>query len=316
MVRSTSTLLAIVASLGFQQFASAIPISGLDRGVIAYGLTTRDIEAQKPEAPSEVLSRRGDAASPETRGEELLEMHQKAIKTNIADSTTSPDKKDATGFDASDPLKRPLVFPETMYGGVHSITKIALPDWRVIAAEWEAVRDLSKDDMGGFEPSGRARRVKLQQSHDRNIVEGVYAEDGDFIALSTADPSRADKDVPVFELVWQSFADVAGDRVNNLRAIYLTDLASDEFRKAAGLNYEDAKQDKDKKVTWEIKNNPRPKRFQRFVGVEPVSGMLMMLMNHHQKLGNKEVTKIITMPAKGSKDLSKVTVALVLEDAK
>ncbi|TLD07359.1 hypothetical protein PgNI_10126 [Pyricularia grisea] len=312
MVRSTSTLLAIVASLSFQQFTSAVPISGLDRTVLSYGLTTRDVETQTPE----VLSRREDATSPESRGKELLELHQKAIKDNVADSTTSSDKKDATGFNPSDPLKRPLVFPETMYGIVHSITKISLPDWRLIAAEWEAVKDLSKDDMGGFEPSGKARRLKLQQSYDKTIVEGVYAEEGDFIALSTADSSRADKDVPVFEMVWQSFADVAGDKVKNLKVIYLTDLESGDFKQVAELNYEDAKQDKDKKVTWEIKNNPRPKRFQRFVGVEPVSSMLMMLMNHHQKLGHKEVTKIITMPTKGSKDLSKVTVALILEDAK
>ncbi|TLS21845.1 uncharacterized protein PpBr36_09632 [Pyricularia pennisetigena] len=312
MVRSASTLFAIVASLSFQKFTSAVPISGLDRTVMSYGLTTRDIESQIPE----VLSRRDDATSPETRGKELLDLHQKAIKDNVADSTTSSDKKDATGFDPSDPLKRPLVFPDTMSGLVHGVTKVSLPDWRVIATEWEAVRDFSKDDMDGFEPSGKARRIKLQQSHDKAVVEGLYGEDGDFMALSTAHSSRADKDVPVFEMVWQSFADVAGDKVKNLKAIYLMDLASDDFKKVAELNYEDTKQDKERKVTWEIKNNPRPKRFQRFVGADPVSGMLMMLMNHHQKLGNKEVTKIITMPAKGSRDLSKVTVALILEDAK
>ncbi|CAJ2508472.1 Uu.00g134980.m01.CDS01 [Anthostomella pinea] len=119
--------------------------------------------------------------------------------------------------------------------------------------------------------------------------------------------------VPNNEIGWQAFAHTAGDKVENLKVIFLMNIMNKGFWSIAAKNYNEIGKNYDEMVVWDAGHGEALKRFQRFLGSDNINGKLLALTNHHNAIKNKDIAKVITIPKDVHGSNGKFTAALVLK---
>lgn len=189
----------------------------------------------------------------------------------------------------------------------------------------ELVHLLKKEDTG-FDYTEYTPLVEytIRSKNQGSVInDAAFSRDGEFIIASSAFkenipyPKGDPKRVPNNEITWQCF-EKATKNPKNLKGLILRDIQTKGTWKILHHAYEKMGFPLDKKAVWK----PDPKDpvmddlFKTIVGSDNISGKLLILQNHHQALGNKEVTKVITWTKKVEGSNSKLTMFVGLSDKK
>ncbi|CAJ2501345.1 Uu.00g041980.m01.CDS01 [Anthostomella pinea] len=153
----------------------------------------------------------------------------------------------------------------------------------------------------------------------REETEGAYDPHGELFfmveAYKARNPTPRDdrRYVPANEISWQCYAKVAGENTKNLKLILLMDINNKGFWSITAHNYEEVGKSTDEIAVWERGDDSDSlKRFERFLGGDIMNGILLALANHHNAIGDKTISKIITISGSLSKQKQFVA-ALALE---
>jgi len=197
------------------------------------------------------------------------------------------------------------------------------------------LKTFTKEDLGFDMTNARMKEVQILNHDDKKgvetyIVRAAHDNDGRFMVhqdafkdndhFASAVDSRkkagrpAPQDVervPVNEMSYQGFKAVAGDKSSNMQVQFLMNIQNPGFWRILQESYKERGISVNTKATWTRAEHG--KMFDRLAGSDNANGKILALENHHGALGDKRLTKIITVPAGVTGSEGKLTGALIFE---